>query len=93
MTTKLITRMSKNLKAEAQTAANQIELDGYTVNTNTNTITCDEDTDGSFYGIWFYRNGEEVIAVPDFYIGEDDVSLTGSKGGEYTLNGETLEVR
>ena len=84
-----IQRMSKLLKAEAVTALSKISIDGYTVQSN-NTITCDEDDDGSFYPIWFYRNGEEVIAVPDFYISEENVSLTGSRGGEYTLNGETL---
>mgnify|MGYP001615563397 CR=1 FL=1 len=87
--TTLINRMSKNLKAEAVTAVNKIEIDGYTVQAD-NTIVCDEDQDGSFYEIWFYRNGNEVIAVPDFYINEGGSMHTGSRGGEYTLNGETL---
>lgn len=90
MTITTITRMSKNLKVETHAAIAQIELDGYTVNTATNTITCDSDTDGGFYGIVFYRSGDEVIAVPDFYISEEKVSLIGSRGGEYTLDGDTL---
>lgn len=84
----LISRMSKLLKAEAITATSKIEIDGYTISSNGRTITCDEDGDG--YEIWYYRCGEEVIAVPTFYIDEDGVSLTGSRGGEYELNGETL---
>ena len=88
MTITLIARMSSLLKAEAQTAANKIELDGYTVSADNKTITCDED--GCFCPILFFRNGEEVIAVPDFYISEELVSLIGSKGGEYTFNNETL---
>jgi hypothetical protein len=84
-----ISRMSKNLKSEAEKANDMIQLDGYTV-TGLNTIICDDDNDGSFYGILHYRNGEEVIAVPDFYIDEENVTLTGSKGNEYTLNIETL---
>lgn len=83
---KQIARMSSTLKAEAITAVAQIEVDGYTVSGNQ---ILDND-DGSIYGILFYRNGDEVIAVPDFYISEDNVSLIGSKGNDYTLNGETL---
>lgn len=90
MTATLISRMTKNAKSEMAAAAAQIDLEGYTISADYMTITCDEDQDGSFYGILYYRNGSEVIAVPDFYIGEEDVSLTGSKGGEYTLSGETL---
>lgn len=86
--TTLITRMTKNLKAEAAAALAQIELDGYTVTGNT--IACNDDTDGSFYGIWFFRSGEEVVAIPDFYVNEGSSAHTGSRGGEYTLDGETL---
>lgn len=85
---KQIERMSRNLKAEAITAASKIELDGYTVDFDT--ITCDED--GDFWPIYFYRNGDEVIAVADFYIGEEGVVLHGSKGGEYELNGEEVTM-
>lgn len=83
-----ISRMSKILKAEAVTATSKIELDGYTTDFNSRTITDDES--GDFYPILYYRNGEEVIAVPDFYLGEANVTLTGSRGGEYRLDNETV---
>lgn len=91
-TTTQIQRFSKNIKMELNSATSKIELDGYTISADNMTITCDEDTDGGFYTILFFRNGEEVIAVPDFYIGEEGVTLTGSKGGEYELNGEEVEA-
>lgn len=87
-----IQRFSKTIKMELHSAASQIELDGYTISADYMTITCDEDTDGGFYGMLYFRSGEEVIAVPDFYLGEEGVTLTGSKGGEYELNGEKVEA-
>lgn len=82
----MINRMSKNLKAEAITAANKISIDGYTVSADGKTI----DTGDENWVVVYYRCGEEVIAVPGFYIDEEDVSLVGSRNGEYTLNGDTL---
>lgn len=87
-----IQRFSKNIKAQMHTAASKIELDGYTISADYLTITCDEDDDGSFYGMVYYRSGDELIAVPDFYIGETNISLVGSRGGEYILNDETVEA-
>lgn len=89
-TAKLINRMSGTLKAEAVTAANTLYLPGYTISADLKRIVCDEDQDGSFYPMLYFRNGEEVIAVPEFYIGEEGVSFTGSRGGDYELNGEAL---
>lgn len=89
-TATLIQRFSKTTKLELNAAAAQINLDGYTISSDNMTITCDDDTDGSFYTMMYFRNGAEVIAVPDFYIGEDGVLLNGSRGGEYELNGEEL---
>jgi hypothetical protein len=89
-TATLVQRMTKNTKAEMTAATAQIYLDGYTVSADGLRIVCDEDNDGSFYTVLYYRNGDELIAVPDFYIGEESVSLRGSKGGEYRLDNETL---
>ncbi len=50
----------------------------------------DEDGERGYCGLYLFRNGEEVVAVPDFYLGEDDVHFTGSKGGAYVLSGDTL---
>mgnify|MGYP003374078999 CR=1 FL=1 len=83
-----VQRMSKALAFEASRAAAKIEIDGYTVSNDR--ITCDEDRDGSFYPVLYFRCGDEVIAVPDFYIGEEHVSLTGSQGGSYRLDNETV---
>lgn len=84
----IINRMSKMVKAEAVTAAIVLEneLVGYTIDGN----KIIENESGDFYGMVYYRNGEEVIAVADFYLGEDGITFWGSKGGKYTLNGETL---
>jgi hypothetical protein len=85
-TATLIKRMTSTLKAEAVTAAAKVDLYGYTISSDLKTII---DDDG-FYPMLYFLCGEEVIAVPDFYIGEDGVSLTGSRGGNYELRGETL---
>lgn len=90
MTATMITRMSKTLKAEAVTAASKLNLIDYVVSSDGRTI--EDVVDGGFYPVLYFRNGDEVIAVPDFYIGEDSVSFTGSKGGEYTLVNETLHI-
>lgn len=85
-----IQRFSKNIKMELHSAAAQIALDGYTISDDYMTITCDEDTDGGFYTVAYFSSGEEVIAVPDFYLDEEDVTVTGSKGGEYTVSNWTV---
>lgn len=90
-----IQRMSKVVKAEAVTALYRT-IDGlfseygeWVVSSDLKTIENDE----YLSEVVYYRNGEEVIAVPTFYLYEADGStFTGSRGGEYTLNGEDLEV-
>ena len=87
MTATLIQRMSKNLQSEAARAASKIELDGYTVSDDGKRIYDDE---GGFYEVLYYRCGEEVIAVADFYLDEEGCSIRGSQDNWYELNGDTL---
>lgn len=92
MTTQ-IARMSKTIKAEAQTALYRtidgLFNGGWVVSSDLKVIENDE----YLAGVNYYRNGDEVIAVPTFYLYEGDGStFIGSRGGEYILNGETLEA-
>lgn len=84
-----VKRMTKSIKAEAVTAVNNliIVLDSYKVSSD---LTRIYDEDGGFYPMMYFRSGSEVIAVPEFYIGEDSIGFTGSQGNDYTLFGETL---
>lgn len=87
-----IQRFSKNIKLNLSNAAAKIELDGYTISADYMSISCDEDNDGG-YEMMYFRNGDELIALPCFYLYEADGSIfTGSQGGEYELNGETLTL-
>lgn len=90
-----IQRMGKNIKSEAITALYRT-IDGlfseygeWVVSGDMKVIENDE----YLSGVQYYRNGDEVIAVPTFYLYEGDGStFIGSRGGEYILTGETLEV-
>jgi hypothetical protein len=88
-TATLIKRMTSTIKAEAVTAANNIDLDGWNVSGDLRTI----ESDDCIAPVVYFRSGSEVIAVPEFYTYEDDgVFFTGSQGNDYTLFGETLYV-
>lgn len=85
----LIQRMSFQLRHEARKAIEKMDYAdfGLTASDDLKTIA---ESDGSFYGMYYYRNGIEVIAIPDFYIDEDCISLVGSQGNNYTLYCGTL---
>lgn len=93
MTITTISRMSKTIKAEAHTALYRT-IDGlfseygeWIVSSDLRTIENDE----YLTDVQYYRNGDEVIAVPTFYFYDGDgSSFTGSRGGEYELYGEEL---
>jgi hypothetical protein len=82
-----IQRMSKTIKAEAAAALNRtldglfVEYGEWIISSDLRTIENDE----YLCTVTYFRNGDEVIAVPDFYMDEDEVSFTGSRGGEYVL--------
>lgn len=92
-TATIISRMTKTIKPEVQTALYRT-IDGlfseygeWVVSADLKVIENDE----YLSGVQYYRNGEEVIAVPTFYLYEGDGStFIGSRGGEYILDGETL---
>lgn len=94
-----ITRITKNTKLEVVTATNILtdslnneddETDSRWVVSDDFKRIIDTEDDGSYYPLMLFRDGEEVIAVPEFYLGEYDINLIGSKRGEYTFNNETL---
>ena len=99
---KLITRLTSTAKAEAVTTATHL-LDTmnaayifgdaaapqWSLSSDLRTLVDASDANAT-YPIHYYRNGAEVVAVADFYIGEAGVSCTGSQGGCYELTDETL---
>lgn len=92
-TTTQISRITKTTKSDAEVALHLTidnlftEYGAWVVSADLKTIENDE----YLSGVQYYRNGSEIIAVPTFYHYEGDGStFTGSRGGEYELNGEDL---
>lgn len=87
---KPIIRFTKQIKAEAAIAAAATLAEmPYTLSADGMRVY---DEDGGWYGMLYFRSGEEVIAIPEFYVDEENVSLAGSRGGDYTFSGDTLKA-
>lgn len=90
-----IDRISKSLRDDVVTAAYLAidTLDGeWKLSKDLKTVTDTNDVDEygypSVYGMLYFKSGAEIIAVPDFYVGESAL-LIGSLGNAYTLDYET----
>lgn len=86
---KRIIRHSANLKSEiAKALETVLDTEIYTPDSDGKYIQ--DMRDGGLYPVYYYRNEEEVIAVLDFYIGEVNHSVRGSRGNWYLLNDDIL---
>jgi hypothetical protein len=93
-TATIVQRFTKSIKWELNAAIEAINAEayGWSIEGDGQGAAVVVDAD-EVWPIQFHRNGEEIIALPEFYICEGIGSqFTGSKGNTYELaeDGETL---